>query len=220
MFFFVTFACKMSYTSSVMNVFLTLRRPLIWLSRFRHRCGYGVHSPFAFDLITCVIYEKASYYAYKPLALEQQKYSGGGGSTKVNRLLFRLANWAQPCTMVDIGTLSASSLYLRAGKRGERYVSASGLSEPLPEVGVPVDFLYLHDFHHPQLVEDAFEYYTPQTTRKSVFVIEGIRYTKPMKKLWRQMQADERVGITFDLYDLGILFFDTDKIKQHYVVNF
>lgn len=203
-----------------MNVFLTLKRPFIWLSRFRHRCGYGVHSPFAFDLITRVIYERASYYAYKSLAFEQKKYSSGEESTKVNRLLFRLVNWAQPSTMVDIGTLSASSLYLQAGKRGGSYVSASRLLERLPEVDIPVDFLYLHDYRHPQLVKEVFEYYTPQTTQQSVFVIEGIRYTKPMKKLWRQMQADERVGITFDLYDLGILFFDTDKIKQHYVVNF
>ena len=34
------------------RITLTLKRPFIWLSRFRHRCGYGVHSPFAFNLIT------------------------------------------------------------------------------------------------------------------------------------------------------------------------
>ena len=39
------------------RITLTLKRPFIWLSRFRHRCGYGVHSPFAFSLITQVIYE-------------------------------------------------------------------------------------------------------------------------------------------------------------------
>ena len=25
------------------RITLTLKRPFIWLSRFRHRCGYGVH---------------------------------------------------------------------------------------------------------------------------------------------------------------------------------
>ena len=39
------------------RILLTLKRPFIWLYRFRHRCGYGVHSPFAFNLITHVIYE-------------------------------------------------------------------------------------------------------------------------------------------------------------------
>ena len=42
------------------RITLALKRPFIWLRRFRHRCGYGVHSPFAFNLITQVIYENNS----------------------------------------------------------------------------------------------------------------------------------------------------------------
>lgn len=56
-----------------MNLLLCLKRPFIWLSRFRYRCGYGVHSPFAFSLITDVIYEKMPYYAYFSLKEEQKK---------------------------------------------------------------------------------------------------------------------------------------------------
>ena len=41
-----------------------------------------------------------------------------------------------------------------------------------------------------------------------------------MKVLWKKWQADERVGITFDLYDVGLLFFDKTKIKQQYIINF
>ena len=55
---------------------------------------------------------------------------------------------------------------------------------------------------------------------QSVFVIEGIRYTPQMSALWKRMKQDGRAGITFDLYDLGIIFFDKTKIKQDYIVNF
>ena len=95
-----------------MNGFFLLKRPFIWLARFRHRCGYGVHSPFAFDLITNVIYERTPYYAYSSLEAEQKKMSANSGrkwkheSKKVNRLLFRLVNYIQPDTIVDAGTLS------------------------------------------------------------------------------------------------------------------
>ena len=81
-----------------MNLILTLKRPFIWLSRIRHRCGYGVHSPFAFELITCLIYEKTPYYAYKELEAEEKKQKRNHGkgwkseSRKVKRLLFRLVN--------------------------------------------------------------------------------------------------------------------------------
>jgi len=37
----------------------TIRRIAVWLFRIRHRCGYGIHSPFAFRFVTTVIYSKA-----------------------------------------------------------------------------------------------------------------------------------------------------------------
>ena len=118
-----------------MNLLLCIKRPFIWLSRFRHRCGYGVHSPFAFSLITDVIYEKMPYYAYSSL-------------------------------------------------------------------------------------KEVFRVCAHRATPKSVFVVHGICYSKEMKALWKKWQADERVGITFDLYDVGLLFFDKTKIKQQYIINF
>ena len=208
------------------RITLTLKRPFIWLSRFRHRCGYGVHSPFAFSLITQVIYESTPYYKYKDLAVEQKKLASQKDknwtyeSKKVKRLLFRLVNYTQPDTFVDAGRLAASSLYLKAGKEGADYTSASELSELFLEAGVPVDFLYLHDYRHPEFVEEVFRICAARTAKKSIFVVEGIRYTPQMKKLWKCMMQDEKVGITFDLYDIGILFFDKTKIKQDYIVNF
>lgn len=209
------------------RITLTLKRPFVWLGRFRHRCGYGVHSPFAFNLITRVVYERTPYYKYKDLLAAEKRRDGRGGSgawsyepLKVKRLLFRLVNYAQPATVVDAGTLSASSLYLRAGKENAVYTGASSLSELFLEAGVPVDFLYLHDYRHPQFVEEVFRLCAERTSPRSVFVVEGIGYTPQMKNLWRRMQTDGRTGITFDLYDVGIIFFDKSKNRQDYIVNF
>ncbi len=209
-----------------MNILLALKRPFIWLRRFRYRCGYGVHSPFAFEFITDVIYEKTPYYGYKEIAAEvkKQKWQQPKGwndtPRRVNRLLFRLVNRRQPDTLVDVGTPSAASVYLQAAKVGVDYTFAADLTELFLETGVPVDFLYLHHYCNPTLVEEIFRVCVSRTTPQSLFVIEGIRYSQPMKELWRRLQEDERTGITFDLYDLGIIFFDRSKIKQHYIVNF
>ena len=79
---------------------------------------------------------------------------------------------------------------------------------------------YIHCHQKPVLVEDVFRICLVRVTQQSVFVIRGIHYSKAMKNLWERLKTDDRVGITFDLYDVGILFFDKTKIKQHYIVNF
>lgn len=207
-----------------MNLLLCFKRPFIWLSRFRYRCGYGVHSPFAFSLITDVVYEKMPYYAYQSLQKEQKKMSRERswtkGTKKVNRFLFRLVNKVQPATIVELGCPSAASLYLQSAKPSAEYLFASELSELFLDADVPVDFLYLNDYRHPELLEETFRICARRTSSRSVFVVHGICYTKAMKALWKRLQEDERVGITFDLYDVGLLFFDKTKIKQHYKVNF
>lgn len=207
-----------------MNLLFYLKRPFIWFSRFRYRCGYGVHSPFAFSLITDVIYEKMPYYAYDLLKTEQKKrittQGWEKGIPRINRLLFRLVNKVQPATIIEVGQPSAASLYLQSAKPSAEYLFASDLSELFLDADTPVDFLYLNDYRNPDLVEEVFNICSRRTTLKSLFVVHGICYSKAMKNLWKQLQNDERVGITFDLYDVGLLFFDTTKIKQHYIVNF
>lgn len=208
------------------RIILSLKRPFIRLYRFRHRQGYGVHSPFAFHLITQVIYQHTPYYKYKDLEAEQERLIREKGehwlyeSRKVKHLLFRLVNYVQPDTLIDAGTLSASSLYLKAGKEAADYISASSLSELFLETGHSADFLYLHDYRRTDFVEEVFRLCAARTTEKSLFVVEGIRYTRPMRALWERMKQNERVGITFDLYDLGLLFFDKSRTKQDYTVNF
>lgn len=203
-----------------------LKHPFIWLFRFRHRCGYGVHSPFAFHFITEVVYQRTPYYKYTDLAARQKELAPqkdrcwGYEPLRIKRLLFRLVNFAQPRTVVDAGTLSASSLYLKAAKEDADYLPATDLSELFLESGVPVDFLYLHDCRRPEFVEEVFRICAARTTGKSVFVVEGIHASSRMRAFWKRMRQDKHAGITFDLYDLGIIFFDKTKIKQDYIVNF
>ena len=41
---------------------------------------------------------------------------------------------------------------------------------------------------------------------------------KEKKEWWKQLIEDPRIGVTFQLSKLGILFFDHTKTKQHYVL--
>lgn len=201
--------------------------PWVWLRRFRHRRGYGVHSPFAFSFLTFVVYEKAAYYKYKELDEAQRQQTSLKGyewayaeTRKFKRLLFRVVNWAQPQQILDVGKESAAELFLRAARAAAGWVKAENMEELRTRCTGGVDFLYLHDYRHPAFVREVFHYCVTRTSAQSVFVITGIGYSADMKELWRQIKEHPKTGISFDLYDVGIVCFDLAKIKQHYIVNF
>lgn len=197
-----------------MGKFTFIKRPFIWLGRFRHRCGYGVHSPSAFDFITGLIYEKLPYYAYGEI---ESKHPSSTRNRRINRLLFRLTNRYQPVTVVDIGPRSTAEYYIRAAKKDITYLTVSQYNDL--SLSDDPDLLYIHDMET-HLVEKCLEHSISFMKENSVMVIAGIKKNKSMKLLWEKITKDDRVSITFDLYDLGILFFDHSKIKQNYIVNF
>lgn len=52
----------------------------------------------------------------------------------------------------------------------------------------------------------------------TVVIIEGIHRDGETRRLWREVIASEKVGVSFDLYDCGIVFFDTKMHKRNYKV--
>ena len=205
---------------------ITPRRLWNWCRRFRHRCGYGVHSPADFFLITSVIYEKSPYYAYR--TLQQRGFSNflPHYRRKVNRLLFRMVNYLQPSTLIEVGFGNGASMsYMRAASRTMNSVTMKGrqrektlerLQHELEQCR-QLDCLHIaYTDHYREVYEAALPYVGP----KSWFVIGGIHQSKERAAWWQQVVDDPRTVITYDLYDLGLVFFTPKRTKQHYIVNF
>lgn len=55
---------------------------------------------------------------------------------------------------------------------------------------------------------------------KGVVVVENIHRDSDSSSRWLALRDSPEVGITFDLYDLGICFLDRKIFKQHYKLNF
>ena len=53
--------------------------------------------------------------------------------------------------------------------------------------------------------------------RHSVLIVESIGRNRAF---WREIIADDRTGVTFDLYYCGIVMFDKKRHKQNYIINF
>jgi hypothetical protein len=54
----------------------------------------------------------------------------------------------------------------------------------------------------------------------SVIILEDIYRDKETKIFWKELINDKKVGNVFDLYYLGIIFFDLKRYKNIYYVNF
>ena len=64
-----------------------------------------------------------------------------------------------------------------------------------------------------QVVEMILPYAKPDT----VIVVEDMG-KKQKKEWWSEVIKDERIGVTFQMSKLGLLFFDPKMTKQHYVL--
>jgi hypothetical protein len=201
-----------------------LRHIWIWLKRFRHRKGYGVHSPFAFSFIRNVVYEKGAYYAYDEIDDRRHLFgSRGFYRRKLGRLLFRLANEAQPSTIVEAVQARAteSHRYLSAGCTKARYISTHNATDNVfnSETDWEAERVVLHiasTMQARRLVEDALHL----VRKPSMIIVDNIHTEKQFRDTWEHVVNDARTTVTFDLYDVGVAFFNNRLNKQHYIVNF
>jgi hypothetical protein len=181
-----------------------LTASVVWLSRIGHCRGFGIQSPGDYWFVRYVINEHWPYYQYNTLG------KGDDWLTqKVGRLLFRIANWRQP-SVIDS---SAYQEYLQAGCRNALLVG--GENEGRKEEEMESDDMVVMS-----LEGDYYRRLTHiynKVNSDTVLIVADIRRAKD---LWREIVADERSIITFDLYYCGIVMFDKKRHKQNYIINF
>lgn len=195
-----------------------LKRRWIWLCRFRHRRGYGVHSPFAFNFLTDVVYGKDEYYAYRTL---KSRFNSGNWldrsyRLKCNRFLFRLANYVHPREILLYGDFSDEACaYLSEGCRCELIRAVENSHCP---VKIEADRLICIS---ESVAPAAWQAIVGNDwTLHSVCVIRGICRDEEAKRYWHELQKLPQAVVTFDLYEYGLIFYDLSKQRQHYIIIF
>ncbi len=187
-------------------------RLLVWLRRCRYSRGFGVQSPWAYRLVRYVINEHYPYYAYEELSAFSSQY--GKRQQKLARLYFRLSNYLQADGWYMYATLPDP--YTRYITRGCQKCSVHQLtaSEDI-EGSVRVASVDM-DGDYSSVCERLLE----SMRSDSLLVLEGIHRNMRNLAYWRQLVRDERVGVTFDLYYCGLVFFDKKLYKRNYIINF
>ena len=80
--------------------------------------------------------------------------------------------------------------------------------------------IYLHSLSDASQYQEAFEKISPHLCEKSIIIIDGIRQEKGIFRVWENFSRNEKIRVTFDLYNLAIAICNPKLNKQNYIVAF
>lgn len=208
-----------------------------WINRQRHNRGYGVQSPSSFFFVTQVLKERLPYYAYPALETiaTAERYTA-----KRLKELFRIANYHNPTNCIAINSPGVATAMAMARPSAMKYSIGNKqasmqteallascncqirngnpleqLKEVLAEVG-EIGLLYIGKTkQQAELLETALCY----TNNCSLIVVEGIHNNKATEMWWQTVVENSSAVVTYDLYSVGLLYFDKERYKQHYTLK-
>ena len=245
----------------------------IWNSKNEH----GVHSPFVFDLVTKCFYDKTKFSEYTVLkqyrnsllvnknTIDVTDFGAGsrvfksntreiskiaknaGISPKNAELLFRIVNYFQPESILEIGTsLGLATSALSLGNKNGKITTLEGcpntmsiaknqyqlqnlnniefinteFSSYLKKLPTSSFQLIYFDGNHSQKATlEYFELLLPTITNDSVWIFDDIHWSAEMENTWEIIKKHPKVKVTIDTFQWGIVFFRAEQEKEHFVIR-
>ena len=159
-----------------------------WL-RWRHRRGFGIHSPWAYEIITEALCAKSQFYKFQEIE-----------GTEADRQLFRLFVWLKPKHYIAAGGEKQALEHMKAA-----YNSYTDRSDA--EV-------YYFAADRAKEVEKAFQ--GGWIDQHSCLILEGI--DDKSQEIWQAIVASKSATSTFETKHRGIAFYDPARQKQNYLI--
>jgi len=194
------------------------------------RRGFGVHSPFVYDLITNVIEEDREYYFYKAFHDTVRRAAKVKQSLRERerKLLFRLANRFRTYRMLIVGSDGAiTAVYMLAFSSAarclvvephvdSRTIEQKNASIDAVEFAADIDYDRVYDF----AVIDLHFYNTlninaiiAKMDNSGLIALCSI---DAFPLLWQRLSAHGRVSVAIDLQNIGLLFLNPALPRKIY----
>jgi predicted O-methyltransferase YrrM len=234
--------------------------------------GHGIHSPFVYDLVRQVMIDKRSFYAYDQVealrrqllrnetVIEVEDFGAGSAISKTNQrsvasiarhaakskkwaqLLFRIVNYYQPQTVLELGTsLGISTAYMAMANPKARIITAEGsgaiadqakqnfqslklsniqqvvgnFDDTLPGIlaaGSPIDLVFIDGNHRYDPTVRYFKQLLPHLHANSMVIFDDIHWSADMEEAWEAIKENNAVRLSVDLFFIGLVFFN-DQFK-------
>lgn len=232
--------------------------------------GHGIHSPFVFEFIEKVLNDAKHYPCYTEIenrrkellkdntVIEVEDFGAGSSVIKTNKrivakiaksslkpkkfaqLLFRMVQYYQPKTIVELGTsFGITSSYLAAGNKkatlftcegakniaaiahqtfSKRQVQNAVLQQgdfaltlpPLIQQLPEVDFVFIDGNHRKEPTLHYFTQLLQASNNQTIFIFDDIHWSEGMEAAWAAIQQHEKVTLTIDLFFIGIVCISPD----------
>lgn len=247
----------------------------LWHSKNEH----AVHSPFVFNLLTKCFYDKKLKSEYEVLkeyrnsllqnknTIEVTDFGAGsrifksnvraidkiaknaGISPKRAELLFRITNYFQPESILEIGTslgLAASALSL--GNPKAKITTLEGCPETARQAklqlqkfncnnveSIAIEFtnylknhqpsaisyqlIYFDGNHSKKATLDYFNLLLPTITNETVWIFDDIHWSAEMEGAWQIIKNHPTVTVSIDTFQWGLVFFRYEQPKQHFIIR-
>jgi hypothetical protein len=207
---------------------------------------YKIHSPFVYEFMTKVLYDKGSNRDYDLILRISRLVDGKRFATrsrrKQARFLYRLVRFMEPETVLSFGKVSAlntsalalgnlqTKVYLEQSNEFLETLSSMGVvnvnlihpetdkEEELERCNTGFVLYGIEDFEEDTWnnLEDGMA----QADEDTVLVFEGIHHNRRTEAAWEAIKASEGVTLTMDLYGMGLVFFREGIEKQDFVLKY
>ena len=213
-----------------------------FIHRRRHSAGFGVHSPFAFNLILDTIHTPHSFYIYEE---NRQKIDKAGltkqADIKYAELIFRLINRFNAKDILEIGAgLGVNSLYISSHSRQTTVVCVEQNKEKtkiaqsllankseniiftnvLPNKENSFDAIIWDLMEYPLRQEEIFDTIYNSIRDDGFIVVNHINKGVQNKNTWQEILKMDTITMSFDLKSIGIGFFKSSLPKLNYDLYF
>ena len=192
-----------------------LKALCVWLQRMKYIQGFGIQSPSAFSFDRKVINDHTSYPIYAEV---KDDVNLNFTERKKARLLYRINRFVQANKFCFCPTkISRYEAYIKAACSTTLTQAADKWGKIDAETTPNDTAIYF--LTACKQSKTFYERLRIAINGQSFVMVDNIKQTAEAKAFWQEIVDDERVSFSFDLYYIGIAFFDK-RPKQNYIINF
>ena len=227
--------------------------------------GHGIHSPFVYDFVRNVLNDRRDYPAYARVEslrqellrdrtlLEIEDLGAGSAlqatrrrsvadlarhaakSRRLGQLLFRIARYYQPRSILELGTsLGLSTAYFALANEEARVLTIEGagsvaavaeknfraldlknvegavgnFDDVLPDALDRLgapELVFVDGNHRLDPTLYYFDWLINRSSPSSILIFDDIHWSTEMEEAWKTIREDPRVMLTIDLFFFGLV---------------